>query len=97
MQVSGATVLEKKLIAIGVTGLALAGFLFYRLVTWVDPEGKAAEAGLQPGDLVKEVNRNGVDSVEAFEGEMEKIKEEKTIQLLIMRARVGFLVVNINP
>ena len=54
-------------------------------------------AGQEASDLVKEVNRNGVDSVEAFEGEMEKIKEEKTIQLLIMRARVGFLVVNITP
>lgn len=30
--------MEKKLIAIGVVGLGLAGLLLYRLVTWVDPE-----------------------------------------------------------
>lgn len=38
MLVAGIRALDKKLIAIGVVGLALAGGLFYRLVTWVDPE-----------------------------------------------------------
>ena len=30
--------MDKRLIAIGVVGLALAGLLFFRLITWVDPE-----------------------------------------------------------
>ena len=30
--------MDKKLTAIGTVGLAIAGVLFYRLLTWVDPE-----------------------------------------------------------
>jgi serine protease Do len=67
------------------------------IVTWVDPEGNAGDAGLQPGDLVKEVDRNSIESLEDFENQVAEIKEGQAVQMLIMRPRVGFLVININP
>lgn len=67
------------------------------IVTWVDPEGETAEAGLQPGDLVKEVDRKSIESLEDFETHVATIEEGQAVQMLIMRPRVGFLVININP
>jgi serine protease Do len=66
------------------------------VVSWLDPSGKGAGAGLQQGDLIKEVNHAGIESVEDFERETKKGKADGTLQLLIMRPRVGFLVINIT-
>jgi serine protease Do len=66
------------------------------LVTDVDPDGKAAEAGVRPGDLVKELNHHLVASPEAFNKALEKIGQEKSLELLVKRRGAGFVVIKIE-
>jgi len=51
------------------------------VVTAVDPSGKAAEAGLRPGDVILEVNRSPVRSVEQFTG-LYKADAQRTLLLV---------------
>ena len=53
---------------------------------------KAAEAGLQPGDIIKEVNRKEIRSVEQFETAISEIDSGETIQLFVRRRNMGFQV-----
>lgn len=62
------------------------------IVTGVQDESKAQEAGIQQGDLIKEVNRNSVDNIEEFRKELGKIEKGETIQLLMKRRQAGFVV-----
>jgi len=57
----------------------------------VNPGGKAAEAGVQPGDLVKEVNRTPIVDVKDFQTRVGRVKSGETIQLLLKRGNVGFI------
>jgi len=49
----------------------------------VDPDGRAADV-LRPGDVIQEVNRHSVDSVDALRGAL-KQTADKTVLLLINR------------
>jgi serine protease Do len=53
---------------------------------------KAAEAGLQPGDIIKEVNRKKIRSVQEFESALDKIDSGDAIQLFVRRGNMGFQV-----
>ncbi len=55
------------------------------VVTQVEPESPAAEAGLQSGDVIREVNRNPVKNDEDFVRKLEKAKGRDTVLLLIQR------------
>ena len=61
------------------------------LVTEVDPQSQAAEVGLAPGALIKEVNRREVGSVKEFRDAIDKAKEKGTALLLVQRDRSTFL------
>jgi len=63
------------------------------LVVGVEPGSKADEAGVRPGDLVKEVNRKPVTSVSDLRSEIEK---DDKIQLLVKRPNAGFVVIKIG-
>jgi serine protease Do len=63
------------------------------LVVGVEPGSKAAEAGVRQGDLVKEVNRKPVTSVQELRSEVEKDDE---VQLLVKRPNAGFVVIKIG-
>lgn len=52
------------------------------LIRGVDPSGKAAEAGIQPGDVIHEVNRQGVRTVADLQRALSK---GGTVALLISR------------
>jgi serine protease Do len=58
------------------------------LVAEVVPDSPAAEAGIEPGDVVLRVNRTPVDSVDALKAAVEKTPEGKAV-LLLMRPREG--------
>jgi len=62
------------------------------IVTAVSEDSKAQEAGIQQGDLIKEVNRNPVDNVDEFREELGKIDKGETVQLLMQRRQAGFIV-----
>ncbi len=63
------------------------------LVVGVQPGSKAHEAGVQQGDLVKEVNRKPITSVSELRAELEK---DDKAQLLVKRPNAGFIVIKIG-
>jgi serine protease Do len=65
------------------------------LVVGVKPGSKADEAGIQQGDLLKEVNRKPVISVKNLKSEL-KDKSGDSVQLLVKRPSAGFLVITIS-
>jgi serine protease Do len=63
------------------------------LVVNVQPGSKAEEAGVRQGDLVKEVNRKPVTTVNELRSEVEKSDK---VQLLVKRPNAGFVVIKIG-
>ncbi|MBX3335413.1 MAG: DegQ family serine endoprotease [Nitrospira sp.] len=57
------------------------------VVRRIDPSSLAAQAGLQEGDVVREVNRQAVTSIEEFEQQVGKLKAKDRVLLLVTRGR----------
>ena len=55
------------------------------VVTQVEPESPAAEAGLQSGDVIREVNRKPVKNGDDLVRMLEKAKDKDNALLLIQR------------
>jgi len=51
----------------------------------VDPSGVAAQAGLQPGDVVTEINGSSVGDAKAFVKALDKVSSGKLIRLILNR------------
>ena len=56
------------------------------LIENVVPDSPAAEAGVQRGDIILQVNQVSVDSIEAVKSEVDKAKADKPLLLLLRRA-----------
>ena len=48
----------------------------------VDPDGRAADAGIQAGDIILEVNRQPVQSVDELRAAVRKAAEKPTLLLV---------------
>jgi serine protease Do len=57
------------------------------VVTRVEPGSPAADAGIQTGDVVQEVNRKPVKNVEDFVQKVDKAKGQDNVLLLIQRGQ----------
>jgi serine protease Do len=66
------------------------------LVVNIQPGSKSADAGIQRGDLIKEINHEKITSVKEYGKTIKKIDSGESINLLIKRPRVGFVVVEIK-
>jgi serine protease Do len=66
------------------------------IVTGVAPQSKAAEAGIQVGDVIKEINNLSVKSITDFETLFKKTKSGESIRMLIMRMKAGFMVIKLT-
>ncbi len=66
------------------------------IVVGVDPESKAAEAGLQVHDIIREINHKNITSVSDLSKTINEIPEGETINLFIRRMNRGFLVIKIT-
>jgi len=66
------------------------------LVIQVQSGGKGALAGIQQGDLIKEINRHSVLSLKDYRRLMREVKSGETVQLLINRANAGFFLLKIT-
>jgi len=66
------------------------------MVTRVQPGGKGEEAGIQPGDVIKEINRKPVITPKDVKNQMEKVKSGDTVQILIKRAHAGLIALKIQ-
>ena len=58
-------------------------------------KSKAEKAGIQKGDLILEVDRQGVESVSDFKKLMKNDKDADGIDLLIKRLQAGYVVVHL--
>jgi serine protease Do len=59
------------------------------IVTDVDARGIAGRTGIQPGDLLLQVNDATVRNLEEFSLEMEKVTEGDTVEFKILRISIG--------
>ena len=66
------------------------------LIAAVKPGSKADQAGLQQGDIVKEVNRVAVQSVNELNAEFGKAKSGDSVPLLVKRGAAGFTVIKVT-
>jgi serine protease Do len=66
------------------------------IITNVKPGSKAELAEIRQGDLIKEINRRPVSTLNDYQKKMQKIKKGETIHLLIKRSRIGFIVIKIT-
>lgn len=65
------------------------------IITKVEPGSKGEHSGIRQGDLIKEINRRPVSTLNDYQKKMQKIKKGETIHLLIKRNRIGFIVIKI--
>jgi len=63
------------------------------VVTDVEPESPAAEAGLRPGDVIKEVNRQPIENAVGYNTVIENVKEGESVLLLVKRGSGTLFVV----
>ncbi|MFZ5572518.1 MAG: DegQ family serine endoprotease [Thermodesulfobacteriota bacterium] len=66
------------------------------LVMGVQPDSAADKSGVQQGDLITEVNRKPVTTVEEFRKETRAADKKKGLYFLIKRPRMGMLVIKIE-
>jgi serine protease Do len=66
------------------------------LVAAVKPGSKADKAGLQQGDIIKEVNRVVVHSMGEMKAEYGKAKAGDSVPFLVRRGMAGFLVLQVT-
>jgi serine protease Do len=66
------------------------------MITGVKPGSKGELAGVRQGDLIKEINRKPVSTLNDYRKKMQKIKKGETIHLLIKRSKIGFMVIKIT-
>ncbi|MEA3415546.1 MAG: DegQ family serine endoprotease [Thermodesulfobacteriota bacterium] len=63
------------------------------MVVTIIPNSKASEAGLKAGDIIKEINRTGINTADEYHNQIKKIKKGKSIEMLIKRINAGFIVI----
>jgi serine protease Do len=66
------------------------------IVIDVESDGKGAEAGVQMGDIIKEINHRIIESVKDYTTAMDKIKDDESVNLFIWRKNAGFMVIKLN-
>ena len=66
------------------------------IVTGVTPASPANYAGIQPGDVIESVNGQKVNSVDEFEGAMNKVKGNKVLLLVRHGEYLQFVVVTLT-
>jgi serine protease Do len=67
------------------------------LVTDIEPGSPAANAGIQPGSLIQQVNRKPVDSVDEFRENVEKSAKDGKVMLLVRYDKSSIFVVLTIP
>jgi serine protease Do len=66
------------------------------LVMAVEPGSKAEKAGILMGDLIKEINKKPVESVDELRDEVGRADSNGEVNLLVKRPNTGFVVIKIG-
>jgi len=65
------------------------------IVVGVEAESKGGEAGVQVGDIIKEVNHQDVQTAAEYARVIDAIQPGESIQLFIRRMDTGFIVIKL--
>ena len=65
------------------------------IVVGVEAESKGGEAGVQVGDIIKEVNHQAVQTVADYLRVIDAVRPGESIQLFIRRMNTGFIVIKL--
>jgi serine protease Do len=63
------------------------------VVTGVESDSKSDVAGIQTGDIIREINRERIRNIDDFKSILLTIKQGEPISIFIHRINVGFIVV----
>jgi serine protease Do len=63
------------------------------IVTGVDSGSKSDVAGIQTGDIIREINRKRIKNIDDFKNTLLTIKQGEPISMFIHRINTGFIVV----
>jgi len=66
------------------------------IVTDVQSGSPAEEAGLRAGDIIKEINRQSIESVRDYTAALKKVEKNGTASLFVWRKNAGFLVLKLK-
>jgi len=66
------------------------------VVVGVASDSKGAEAGIQMGDIIKEINHRVIESVDDYKTALQKIKDSQSVNLFVWRRNAGFLVIKVT-
>ena len=64
------------------------------VITRISPTSGAAEAGLQPGDVVQEVNRERITSVADFDRTMRRLQGRTLLLFVNRQGQTGFFAID---
>jgi serine protease Do len=63
------------------------------VVVNVAADSKGSEAGVQMGDIIKEINHKAIENVDDYTASLKKIKKDESVNLFIWRRNAGFMVI----
>jgi serine protease Do len=66
------------------------------IVVNVESGSKGAEAGVEMGDIIKEINHRIVETVDDYTAAMDKIEADESVNIFIWRKNAGFMVIKLN-
>ncbi len=66
------------------------------MVVGVEPDTKGEEAGVLPGDLIKEINHHAIENVDQYLKALEKFKDGEAITLYVLRSNKGFVAITLT-
>ena len=66
------------------------------IVTDVQSGSPAEEAGVRAGDIIKEINRQSIESVKDYNEALKKVPKDGAVNFFIWRKNAGFLVVKLK-
>lgn len=66
------------------------------IVVGVESGSKGSEAGINVGDMIKEINHRAIKTVNDYQTVLEQIETGETINFFIQRLNAGFLVVKLT-
>jgi serine protease Do len=65
------------------------------VVVGVAADSKGAEAGIQMGDIIKEINHRVIESVDDYKTALQKVKDSDSVNFFVWRRNGGFLVIKV--
>jgi len=66
------------------------------IITQISPDSKAMQAGLQVGDVIKEINHREIKTQKDYEDALTAAESSKEISMFVRRQNAGFIVIKIR-